>query len=134
LKTIEVARKLQLWQKTVANNEGIAMAELESSPSGLIALSDDILMPLEDLFLGMKEMDDLPPFSVKTTKTWWKIAHEIFLKVTNKKPWTFPELKSYANSSRVDANATGKKFDGVMLDGVVKAVKKAFFDLASSEE
>jgi hypothetical protein len=40
-------------------------------------------------------------------------------------------LSTYSNSQRIDKKAKNKKQDGVMRDNVVKAVRQAFFDLAS---
>lgn len=133
LRTVEAARQ---WH-SMKDNASVTLAsehEIESQESiiSVIKFDENILLPSNEVFDLAESMVDLSEFSHKSVQAWWEIAHKIFLQVTKYEPWKVPELKSYANSTKFDPNAKNKKFDGVRRDSVVKAVKKAFFDLASS--
>jgi hypothetical protein len=77
---------------------------------------------------------NLPEFSKKSVIRWWKVAHELFLAMTMGKPWEDKDLEPYSNSSKIDAGAPWKKFDGIRRSNVVRHVRQAFFELASSAE
>ena len=136
LKTIDSARQLK-----IAINESSApkitetkqqrMTAKESFQFGVIDFTDNsVLLTSNELVNFAIKMHSLPEFSKKSVRAWWVIAHKMFLQKTNNEPWNIPELKTYANSQKVDPRAKGRKFDGIMRDNVVKAIRKAFFDLA----
>jgi hypothetical protein len=71
----------------------------------------------------------LPPFSSSSWKKWWKVAKELFLLMTNQRPFDLPELASYAMTSRVK-HESGAKTDGIKRSEVLKVVEQAFKNLA----
>jgi hypothetical protein len=73
----------------------------------------------------------LPPFGINTEARWWKLAHDLLLRISNNQPWTLEGLSEVAKPGKVkNAEAGGQKADGLKRDAVLKTLRSAFKTLA----
>jgi hypothetical protein len=75
----------------------------------------------------------LPPFSKRSAHQWWNLANDLFIELTDSRPWEYPGLKNYANSEETRYASKDQKLDGIKRRNIKKHVKQAFMTLAPSE-